>query len=113
MDLRIERQEVRLHFWRRIVDLAEQVGPVQTVVGVVVIENADADDARREVELRLTPYQSLLCQFSCRRVEAHAHEAARSTGRVVQEPAARLEPHGAGGVRADDSILGSIRLALT
>src|SRR5688572_2996539 len=106
MDLRIEGQDVRLHLRRRVVDLAEQVGPVQTVVGVIVIENADADDACREIELCLAPYQALLRQLACRGLETHTDEARGTTGRVVQEAAARLEPDGGGGVRPNDSIFG-------
>ena len=49
----IEREEVRLDVRRSVVDLAKLIGPVQLTGHMIVVEDADADDARREIELRL------------------------------------------------------------
>src|SRR5690606_29093809 len=59
-DLRVEQRDVRRDVGRHLVDLPEPIGPVEPILEVVLIEHADADDAGREIELRLAPDEPLL-----------------------------------------------------
>ena len=105
MDLCVERGNPRLEVRRQAVDMAELLGPVHPVVDVVVIEDTDADDARREIELRLAPDQAFLGLLARRCIERNADEPRGAPGGVVQEAAARLDPHDVARVGLDDSIL--------
>ena len=79
---------------------------------MVVLEDADADDPRREIELRFAANEALLGLLARRDVEKQAHLAPGAAIRIVEEAAVRLDPHDVAGVGADDSILGSVRRVL-
>ena len=105
MDLRVERRDVRLEIRRCIVDLPELMGPIQSVVGVVVIEHADVDEACRELELRLASDQTLLGLLARCRIERYADDTRGAPGRVVQEAAAGLDPYHLARIGLDHPVL--------
>src|SRR5690606_25756781 len=76
-----------------------------------VVEHAYADDAGREVELRLAPHEALLRELARGRLEEHAGEAHRAPRRVVLEASLRLDPQDLARIAADDAMLAAVQRA--